>query len=162
MIYILFGTNCTGEFFLWVVWWVVLPKLRMDNIRTTSRCAISTQTDSYFNYFLVFVIKHKCVSWPVHLVIMVGHLVISSLNQSDASCRNVYDHMLKISLAIVMMVWQNVNIWVCLHCKKKWVVLTHFWLPQFHAFPHHWRIPLAKHSPVSLINVLESLITVGM
>ena len=53
------------------------------------------KTDSYCNYFPVFVIKHKCISWPVHLVIMVGHLVISSLSQSDASCRNVFDHMLE-------------------------------------------------------------------
>jgi len=31
------------------------------------------------------------------------------------------------------------------------------WLPQFHTFPHHWTVSLAKHSPMT---VLENLITV--
>ena len=35
-----------------------------------------------------------------------------------------------------------------------------FWLPQFHTFPHHLRVSLAKHSPMTFINVLENLITV--
>ena len=34
-----------------------------------------------------------------------------------------------------------------------------FWLPQFHTFPHHWTVSLAKHSPVTFTNVLESVIT---
>jgi len=37
-----------------------------------------------------------------------------------------------------------------------------FWLPQLHTFPHHWRISLAKHSPMTLTNVLENLSIVGM
>ena len=37
-----------------------------------------------------------------------------------------------------------------------------FWLPQFHTFPHHWRISLANHSPMIFTNVLENLFTVGM
>ena len=32
-----------------------------------------------------------------------------------------------------------------------------FWIPQFHTFPHHWRISLAKHSPMTFTNVLENL-----
>jgi len=35
-----------------------------------------------------------------------------------------------------------------------------FWLPQFHTFPHHWTVSLAKHSPMTFTNVLENLITV--
>jgi len=37
--------------------------------------------------------------------------------------------------------------------------LTHFWLPQFHTFPHHWTVSLAKHSSMTFTNVLENLIT---
>ena len=37
-----------------------------------------------------------------------------------------------------------------------------FCLPQFHTFPHRWRISLAKHSPMTFTNVPENLITVGM
>ena len=37
-----------------------------------------------------------------------------------------------------------------------------FRLLQLLAFPHHWRISLAKHSPMTLIDVLENLIAVGM
>jgi len=37
-----------------------------------------------------------------------------------------------------------------------------FWLPQFHTFPHHWRMSLAKHSSMIFINVLENLISVRM
>ena len=70
------------------------PRLRIDNIRTTSRCAIFT--NSYCNCCSLFAIMHKyCISWPVYPVIMVGHLMVSFLNQSDLSCRNVYDHMLE-------------------------------------------------------------------
>jgi len=35
-----------------------------------------------------------------------------------------------------------------------------FWLPQFHTFPHHWTVLLAKHSPMTFTNALENLITV--
>ena len=35
-----------------------------------------------------------------------------------------------------------------------------FWILQFHTFPHHWIISLAKHSPMTFTNVLENLITV--
>jgi len=33
-------------------------------------------------------------------------------------------------------------------------------LPQFHTFPHHWTVSLAKHSPMTFTNVLENVITV--
>ena len=29
------------------------------------------------------------------------------------------------------------------------------WLPQFHTFPHHWTVSVAKHSPMTFTNVLE-------
>jgi len=34
-----------------------------------------------------------------------------------------------------------------------------FCLLQFHTFPHHWTVSLAKHSPMIFTNVLENLIT---
>ena len=47
-----------------------------------------------------------------------------------------------------------------IHCKKKMSSFDPFWLPQFHTFPHHWTVSLAKHSPMTFTNVLENLITV--
>jgi len=32
-----------------------------------------------------------------------------------------------------------------------------FWLPQFHTFPHHRKISLEKHSPMTFTNVPENL-----
>jgi len=46
-----------------------------------------------------------------------------------------------------------------IHCKKKCVLLTHF--GYLIPFPYHWRISLAKHSPITFTNVLENLITAG-
>ena len=38
------------------------------------------------------------------------------------------------------------------HCKKKWVTSVSY------PFPHDWTISLAKYSPVTFANVLESQI----
>ena len=46
------------------------------------------------------------------------------------------------------------------HYKEKMSSFDRFWLLQFHTFPHHWTVSLAKHSPMTLTNVLENLITV--
>ena len=47
-----------------------------------------------------------------------------------------------------------------LHGKKKMSSFDSFWLPQFHTFPHHLTVSLAKHSTMTFTNVLENLITV--
>ena len=43
---------------------------------------------------------------------------------------------------------------------RKMSSLDPFWFPQFHTFPHHWTVSLAKHSPMTFTNVLENLVTV--
>jgi len=50
--------------------------------------------------------------------------------------------------------WQF-SLWIqfiyeALHWCKKSGLFWSIWLPQFHTF-HHWRIPLAKRSPMTLI-----------
>jgi len=46
------------------------------------------------------------------------------------------------------------------HTVRKMSSFDSFWLPQFHTFPHHWTVSLAKHSPMTFTNVLENLIIV--
>ena len=51
------------------------------------------------------------------------------------------------------------GMYTCMHCKKKWVVLTHFsYLSFIYPFPHDWTISLANYSPVTFANELENLI----
>ena len=35
-----------------------------------------------------------------------------------------------------------------------------FWFPQFDTFLHRWTVSIAKHSPMTLTNILENLIAV--